>query len=245
MAKDYYDVLGVPKTASADQIKKAYRELALKLHPDRNKDKGAVEKFKEVNEAYAVLGDPEKRKQYDSYGPAGFSQKFSEEDIFRGSNVEDMLREMGINLNFGFGGEGFSGGGPFGQQFEPQEQTGVTLNLSFDDINRGLDREFEVQHYKTCSNCKGSGGDPGSKQSKCPTCNGSGRRRIQQNSILGRFEMITTCDRCGGRGKVFEQSCRVCKGNGKMVVTERFRVKVEKEGTETDNRNAGKRFGIF
>lgn len=247
MAKNYYNILGVPENASQEDIKKAYRNLALKLHPDRNKDPAAQEKFKEVNEAYAVLSDEEKRRQYDSYGPAGFGRRFSEEDIFRGSNVEDILREMGINLNFGFGGGGPFGGGPFGQQFTPPEQNGVTLNLSFDDIDRGLDREFEVQHYKMCPNCRGSGGEPGSKQTKCATCNGSGRRRVQQNSILGRFEMVTVCDRCEGRGKVFEHACRTCNGNGRIIATEKFRVRVEKTGTEgrEGSNHSGKKFGIF
>ncbi len=249
MAKveDYYAILGVPKTASQDQIKKAYRELALKLHPDRNKDPAAVEKFKLINEAYAVLGDEQKRKQYDSYGPAGFGQRFSEEDIFRGSNVEDILREMGVNFNFGgFEGAGFEGGG-FGPggfgDFTPPEQTGVTLNLSFNDIEKGLDREFEVQHQKRCPTCKGSGGEPGSKQMKCDRCNGSGRRRIQQNSILGRFEMVTTCDKCAGRGKVYETLCKTCRGTGRVMVNQRFRIKVESSDSEkSDNR---RRFGVF
>jgi molecular chaperone DnaJ len=241
MARDYYNILGVPRNASQDQIKKAYRDLAMKLHPDRNKDPSAQEKFKEVNEAYAVLSDEKKRRQYDSFGPEGFSQRFSEEDIFRGSDVEDILRQMGVN--FGFGDQGGFFGGPFQGPFQQPEQTGVTLNLSFDDINRGMDREFEVQHYKTCSNCRGTGGEPGSKQTKCPDCNGSGRKRVRQSSILGTFEMITTCNRCGGRGKVFESACKVCKGNGRVVVNERFRVKVERSGAEKSDTR--RRFGVF
>ncbi len=238
MAKDYYEVLGVAKSASLDQIKKAYRELALKYHPDRNKDKGAEEKFKEINEAYAVLGDEQKRKQYDSYGPAGFGHRYSQEDIFRGSNMnfEDIFQDMQENL---FGFQNFGGG------FEQPEQTGVTLNLSFNDIERGMDREFEVQRYKTCSNCRGGGGEPGSKEIKCPTCNGAGRRRIQQNSFLGRFEIVTTCDRCKGRGSVHEKTCKVCKGNGKVVVNERFRIKVEKADESNGEGSARRRFGIF
>lgn len=242
MAKDYYSILGVPKNASQDQIKKSYRELALKLHPDRNKDPKAAERFKEVNEAYAVLGDEQKRKQYDSFGPEGFNQRFTSDDIFRGSNVEDMLREMGININFGNGNESGFFGGSFGEEFTPPEQTGVQVNLPFADIERGIDKEFEVQHQKVCENCKGNGGEPGSKQSKCPACNGSGRRRIQQNSFFGRFEMITTCDKCGGRGKTFDSICKVCKGHGRVLVTDRFRMRVEKSGSQSDNR---RRFGVF
>ncbi|MDE1834810.1 MAG: DnaJ domain-containing protein [Candidatus Micrarchaeota archaeon] len=248
MAKDYYEILGVPRNATSDQIKKAYRELALKLHPDRNKDPKATEHFKEINEAYAVLGDEKKRKQYDSFGAEGFGQRFTSDDIFRGSNVEDLLREMGINFNFGFDDEGsaFGGsGGPFqGFQQQAQEQTGVSLNLSFDDIERGMDREFTVQRYKKCKNCGGSGGEPGSKQVKCAACNGSGRRRIQQNSMFGRFEMISTCDRCAGRGRTFERICHVCDGNGRTIVSERFRVKVEKSES-TGEKDPRRRFGVF
>src|SRR5271170_4052098 len=134
MAKNYYEVLGIGKTASAEQIKGAYRELALKYHPDRNKDKNATEKFKEINEAYAVLGDEQKRKQYDSYGPAGFGQKYSEEDIFRNFNMEDLFQNMQGSM---FDFQNFGGG------FQEPEQTGVTLNLSFNDIEKGMDREFE------------------------------------------------------------------------------------------------------
>lgn len=238
MPKDYYEILGVPKTASIDQIKKAYRELALKYHPDRNKDKGAEEKFKEINEAYAVLGDDQKRRQYDVMGAAGFGQQFSQDDIFRNFNAEDLFQNMQENL---FDFQSFGGGlGGFGQP----ETTGVNLNLSFDDIEHGMDREFEVQRYKKCSNCRGSGGDPGSREVRCATCNGSGRRRIQQNSFLGRFEMVTMCDRCRGRGKTFEHICNKCRGNGKVVVNEKFRIKVEKLG-DPEQKDSRRRFGVF
>ncbi len=233
MAKDYYEVLGVPKGASQEQIKKAYRELALRYHPDRNKDNDAEAKFKEINEAYAVLGDEQKRKQYDAYGPAGFGQKFSEEDIFRGFDFDQVFQNMQEGL-FGFQN--------FGGFNEPPEQTGITLNLSFEDIERGMDREFEVKRFKTCPNCRGSGGEPGSRDIRCPACNGSGRRRVQQNSFFGRFEMVTVCDKCRGRGQLHEKSCRSCRGKGKVVVNERFRIKVEQSD---EGAGGSKRFGIF
>lgn len=240
MAIDYYEVLGVPKNASVDQIKKAYRDLALKYHPDRNKDKSAEAKFKEINEAYAVLGNEDKRRQYDAYGPDTFGKTFSQEDIFRGFNFEDILKEMNSNMfNFGsFGnvGEEMFGGGA-------QQQNGVNLYLPFNDIERGIDRVFEVQRHKTCPNCKGSGGEPGTKQVKCTACSGSGQRRMQSNSFLGSLQIVTTCDRCGGRGKTFESRCKTCRGNGSIVVTERFRVKAEKE--DSGSPSSGRRFGIF
>ncbi|MDE1860839.1 MAG: DnaJ domain-containing protein [Candidatus Micrarchaeota archaeon] len=236
MEKDYYQILGVPKDASQEQIKKAYRELALKFHPDRNKSKDAEERFKAINEAYAVLGDEQKRKQYDSYGPEGFNQRFTEEDIFRGFNFDEIFKGMQDSM-FGFSnfGPGFGGAEP--------EQAGVNLYMSFEDLERGIDREFEVQRYRRCGNCRGSGGEPGSKQLKCSSCNGSGRKRIQQNTPFGRFEAITTCGNCGGRGRIFEHVCRTCNGNGRILITERFRIKAEKADEDKDDTR--RRFGIF
>lgn len=240
---DYYSVLGVPNGATADQIKRAYRDLALKYHPDRNHDKAATEKFKEINEAYAVLGDPEKRKQYDAYGPEGFGQRYTADDIFRGSNFQDIFKDMGINFDFG----SFGGGDLFGDQFQQSQQDGVNITLSFKDLENGVDREFEVQHYKVCTNCKGNGGEPGSKQIKCSSCNGTGRRHIQQNTMFGRFEAVTTCSRCRGKGKMHEKICGSCGGNGRMIATERFRVKAgmvngSESSTGSDSR---KKFGFF
>ncbi len=232
---DYYSILGVPKNASVDQIKKAYRELALKYHPDKNKSKEAEEKFKEINAAYAVLSNPEKRKEYDAYGPEGFGRKFSQEDIFRGFNFEDIFQDMQSNMYSNLGGEGFGGFGG--------EAQGVNINLSFDDIERGVDREFEVQRYRTCENCDGRGGEPGSKEMRCPICNGTGMRHVRQNTFLGSFEMMTTCDRCMGRKKVFEKVCHVCRGNGRVLVTERFRVKAER--SDAGNKDSRRRFGVF
>ncbi len=224
--RDYYDILGIKKTASQEEIKRAYRELALKFHPDRNKTKEAEEKFKEINTAYAVLSDPEKRKTYDAYGAEGFNDRFSEEDIFRGFNPEDIFKDI-------FGGRSFNFGDMFGQQGE-QEQTGINMYFSFDEMDRGINREISVQHYKTCQNCRGSGGEPDSKQIKCTACNGSGRRNIQQNTPFGVIRMVSICDRCGGRGKIFEKACHVCRGSGRVVASDRYKISIEREGKPQD-----------
>lgn len=234
--KDYYRILGVPKSATKEQIKEAYRKLVLKHHPDINKDKESERKMQELNEAYAVLGDENKRRQYDAYGPEGFNQRFTEEDIFRGFNFEDIFRNL---QDMGFGGGPFSQG--FGQ--EQQEQTGVNLYLSFDEIERGFDKEFQVEHYRRCDNCNGTGGEPGSKQVKCTTCNGKGTMHSQQRTPFGVFSFTSTCNACGGQGKVYEKRCSVCKGNGRVIVKERFKVKAEKIGKES--KDNARRFGIF
>jgi molecular chaperone DnaJ len=241
MSEDYYKVLGVAKTATQDEIKKAYRDLAIKHHPDRNKDKGAEAKMQQLNEAYAVLGDPEKRRQYDTFGSEGFNQRFSQEDIFRNFNVEDLFKEFG----FGGGGFGFPGFGSGFGGMEEQEQTGVNLYLSFDDLERGVEKEFDVQHVKRCEHCDGTGGEPGSKQVKCTSCDGHGRKRVQQNTIFGRFEMVTACNKCRGRGKTYDKLCRECRGEGKVLVRERFTIKAGKPGGGGKKEDTRRKFGVF
>lgn len=239
MDKDYYKILGVSKDASQDEIKKAYRLLAFKFHPDKNKEKGAEEKFKEMNEAYAVLGDPQKRRQYDTFGPVGFGQRYTEEDIFRGFDIEKIFREMGINMDFGPGGFSASGnifGNLFGTMPQEEEQTGVNLYLSFNDLEKGVDKEFQVQHYARCQNCNGSGGEPGAKQQRCTQCNGSGQMRTTARTPFGIMQTVTACNNCGGFGKVFDKTCRTCRGQGRVLVTEKFRVKAEKSGGKDDKK---------
>ena len=232
MEKDYYGILGVPKDATKDQIKDAYRRLVLKYHPDVNKDPKAQARMQELNEAYAVLNDEQKRAQYDSFGPDQFGQRFSEEDIFRGFNTDDILRNIF--------GPGFS---QFGDTFSQERRTpspqGMNIYFPFEDLERGIDKEFEVQHYEACHNCRGSGGEPGTKQLRCPSCNGSGRRRVQQNTIFGRFQMVATCDRCKGRGKTTSTCARTCHGHGQVLVTERFRVRAERAANRTSREKGG------
>jgi molecular chaperone DnaJ len=158
-ARDFYDALGVPKNASKDQIKEAYRKLAMQYHPDRNKETGAEEKFKEISEAYAVLSDDEKRKQYDSYGREGFFQRYTDEDIFRGTNFGDIFRDMG----FGFGGFNdifaqFFGGGS--QRPNRGEDLTYHIQLNLEDLVSDSSREIEIPRTEVCPVCNGSGAKP-------------------------------------------------------------------------------------
>ena len=229
MAKDYYDLLGVKKNATPDEIKRAYRDLALKLHPDVNKSKEAEERFKEINAAYAVLSDPQKRQQYDVLGSAQFNQRFTADDILRDFDIESILRNFGMEGMGGFQGfENFGFGMPgAGRQTYANEQ--LNLSLSLTEMEKGMDREFEVQHYKLCSNCNGSGGEPGTKSIKCPECNGKGTIRMGGTGMSSIFSIQTTCGKCGGRGTIHEKNCRICKGRGQLLVKEKFRIKIEKK----------------
>ncbi len=227
MAEDYYSILGVSKDASADEIKRAYRNLALQLHPDRNPSKEAGEKFREVNAAYAVLSDPEKRKQYDAYGPAGFSQHYSEEDIFRGFNFEQIFRDMGINIG-GMGGEEMFGS-LFGQGMRSSnagQSILYRIDLTLEQIAKGAQQEISVKHVRRCDRCEGSGAEPGSKVVKCPECSGRGQVVTVTTTILGRMQTVTTCGRCGGKGRSYEKRCRACNGKGGVVATEKVTVTI-------------------
>ncbi|MFH1221646.1 MAG: molecular chaperone DnaJ [Candidatus Micrarchaeota archaeon] len=209
--KDYYEVLGVAKTAGKDDIKQAYRKLALQFHPDRNKDAGAEERFKEISEAYAVLSDDQKRQEYDAYGHAGFGQQYSREDIFRNANYADFEDVFG---NMGFGGDPFDlfGFGERRQRTGGDLQTSVELTL--EEAAKGATREFDYNRVKKCSTCKGSGGAPGAGIRTCPQCGGAGRVRITRRLGPMHFQTIAACNKCGGAGKSYDRACGDCNGNG-------------------------------
>ncbi len=213
--KDFYEVLGVPKSATKEQVKDAYRKLALQYHPDRNKEPGAEEKFKEISEAYAVLSDDGKKKQYDAYGQEGFSQRYSEEDIFRGANFGDVFRDMGFG---GFGGfedifAQFFGGG---QRQRPNRGEDLTyhIQLNLEDLVSDTSREIEIPRTEVCSVCNGSGARPGTSPRTCGTCRGSGQVQKVQSAGFARLVRIVECGKCGGRGVIIDSPCSECRGSG-------------------------------
>lgn len=201
--RDYYEVLGVPRNASDEEIKKAFRHLAFQYHPDRNKGDGAEEKFKEINEAYQVLCDQEKRANYDRFGRA--------EDVLGGRGFE----------GFGFGGFGdifdaFFGGATARAQRVPQKGRDLRydLSLSFREAVFGCQKEVEIERAEYCPDCRGTGNEPGYKPQRCPECNGAGQVKRVQQSIFGRFVNICTCERCHGEGTIIAQPCTGCQGKG-------------------------------
>ena len=218
MAKrDYYEVLGVEKNASADDIKKAFRKLALKYHPDKNQgDKNAEEKFKEVAEAYNVLRDPEKRQKYDQFGHAGIDGNggfggagMSMDDIF--SQFGDLFEGFGFG---GFGGFGRNYGGSRRNQavFRGRDQR-LRVELSLKEIVNGTSKKFKVKTDVVCPHCQGTGSTDGQVDT-CPNCNGSGVEIRQQRTILGVMQTQTTCSHCHGEGKIIKNKCQHCKGEG-------------------------------
>ncbi len=216
MAADYYKVLGVNKDASQDDIKKAYRDLALKYHPDRNKSKDAEEKFKEINEAYAVLSDAEKRKQYDAYGPEEFNQRYDRDTIFRDFDFDSLFRSMG--MDFGFGGSDDIFSRFFGGGRGRDERSGNDLlfqtTISLKEAATGVTKTVSIKHLKKCPECDGTGAKPGTGTVECKECGGSGRIKRVSRTPFGAMQTITTCRRCNGAGKILKDPCSNCNGTG-------------------------------
>jgi molecular chaperone DnaJ len=210
--RDYYEVLGVSKTASKEEIKDAYRKLALQYHPDRNKAPEAEERFKEISEAYAVLSDDEKRTQYDQLGHAGFDQRYTQEDIFRGTDFESIFRDLG---GFGFR-DIFSMF--FGQGFRERVMRGrdlaYELEITLEEAFKGAEKDIELKRIEKCDVCGGSGAAPQTTSKQCSRCNGAGRIQSTTRNGFGLFVRIIPCPTCGGRGKIIDKPCPKCRGNG-------------------------------
>lgn len=209
--KDYYEVLGVPRDADAEAIKKAYRKLAISLHPDRNKAPDAEEKFKEVSEAYAVLADPAKKQRYDQFGHAGIDQQYSSEDLYRTINFNDLFGGMGLNdlfsQMFGMGGAGRSGPS---RGRDLQVAHSITLEQAF----TGTEADLTYWRLEGCEHCKGSGAEPGTKVDTCPTCRGTGQTARLMRTAFGTLQQVGACPDCRGQGRRIETPCKVCKGSG-------------------------------
>ena len=217
--QDYYDVLGVARNASQDEIKKAFRRLAMQYHPDRNKEPGAEARFKAASEAYEVLSDPERRAMYDRFGHAaaqggadGFARGFE---------------------GFGFGGLGdifdaFFGGQGGRTQRGPQRGADIrrSINITFEEAVFGAEKEFEVQTAELCSVCNGVRSEPGTEPQRCTQCNGSGEMRRVQQSIFGQFVNVAPCDRCRGEGRIITTPCKNCRGTGREKKKRKLSVKI-------------------
>ncbi len=219
--RDYYDVLGVGRSASQDEIKKAYRGLARQYHPDVNKSPDAEAKFKEINEAHEVLSDQEKRATYDRFGHSGVQGRW-------GDGGESRYGD------FGFGGFGDIFGDLFGfgprtrSRRAPRRGTDLRydLTISFEEAVFGCEKELEIPRYEACPRCHGSGAEPGTSPIRCPQCNGAGEVRRTQQSILGSFINVSTCPRCQGEGEIVNTPCSECRGQKRVRVTRTISVKV-------------------
>lgn len=213
--QDYYDLLGIPRTASKDDIKKAFRKLARQYHPDVNKNDEADERFKEINEAYEVLSDDQKRAAYDRFGHAGMRGSEGGFQDFSG-NMNDIFEEI------------FGGFGSRRQQRGPRRGNDLRydLTISFEEAIFGVEKEIEVRRPETCPNCYGSGSEPGTHPQRCSTCNGSGEVRRVQQSILGSFVNVTTCPACRGEGEVIVNPCQTCSGRKQIQQSRRLKVRV-------------------
>ena len=215
--QDYYAVLGVPRNATEEEIKRAFRKLAFQYHPDRNKDPSAEDRFKEINEAYQVLSDPEKRNSYDRYGRVVTEGNFSD---FGFGGLGDIFESF-------FGGFGET---PFGRTAQRTPQRGDNLqshlSLSFKEAVFGCKKEIEIQRIEFCPLCRGIGSQPGTNPQTCPECGGVGQVRKYQRSIFGQFSHITTCPRCGGSGTIISNPCPQCRGKGRMKVKRKLAVDI-------------------
>ena len=243
MAKDYYSTLGLKRNATQDEIKKAYRKLALKYHPDRNQgDKEAEARFKETAEAYEVLTDTKKRETYDRFGEDGlrgaFSGQgggFSWQDFHHASDFEDIFGNIFGGSIFGdLFGAGMSGG----RRRQPSAQRGndlrVNLSLSLEEIAAGVEKTIKIQKFKRCPSCSGSGARPGSVPKTCPTCGGTGEVQSQSRSFFGTFISVQPCPTCGGEGKMISDPCVSCNGSGHVRESETITIRVP-AGVTTGN----------
>ncbi|MBI2136265.1 molecular chaperone DnaJ [Candidatus Woesearchaeota archaeon] len=230
-SKDYYKILGVEKNASKEEIKKAYKRMAKQCHPDLNKhDSKATEKFKEINEAASILGDDQKRQQYDQYGTTAESfgdQGFSNSDFsefMSGMDFDDIFDQILGGGNFGFGGRG----GRRGTRESSSRGSDLRydLEITLEDAAHGTTKTLSIPKLETCEECDGSGAKSSSDVEKCSVCNGSGAERHTRRTAFGLFQSTTTCSRCRGQGEVIKHPCSECSGTGRVENTRKLEVKI-------------------
>ncbi|MGQ9551931.1 MAG: molecular chaperone DnaJ [Candidatus Bathycorpusculaceae bacterium] len=210
--RDYYEILGVSRNASKEEIKDAYRKLAMQYHPDRNKAPDAEEKFKEISEAYAVLSDDEKRQQYDLLGHVGFDQRYTREDIFRGADFESIFRDLG----FGFGDlfSFFFGGRGFRETVNRGQDLVYDLEITLEEAAKGAEKEIAIPRVEKCDVCSGTGASPGTSPRTCPRCRGSGKIQNVKKNSFAMFVQVTSCPSCRGKGTLIDSPCKSCRGTG-------------------------------
>lgn len=223
--RDYYEILSVTRTADAEEIKRAYRRLAMKYHPDRNPgDAEAEGKFKECAEAYEILSDPQKRQIYDQYGHEGFRA--------RGAPAAHDFSRMNVDDIFSMFNDIFGGGGGFGGRGAGRTRGGVArgydleteVTITLEDVARGVETEVEFTRLDVCTTCKGNGAKPGSRPERCQTCGGQGQ--VIQSGLGGMFRMQTVCPHCRGRGEVVREKCDACRGKGRVPKPRKLSVKI-------------------
>ncbi len=257
MKKDYYEILGVSKSSSADEIKKAYRKVAMQYHPDRNPgDKAAEEKFKEAAEAYEILSDADKRAQYDRFGHQAFQGRGNGGGggFGGGMNMEDIFSQFGDIFGDDSPFSSFFGGG--GRRSSASRSHGtkgtnlrVKLKLNFEEIAKGTTKTIKVKKYIVCTTCGGNGAKDKNSFQTCGTCGGSGQVRRVQNTFLGQMQTVTTCPTCHGEGTIVTSKCNVCKGEGRVYGEETVTIDIPagvQEGMQLSvggKGNAGQRGG--
>jgi molecular chaperone DnaJ len=249
--RDYYEILGVSKSASADEIKKSYRKVAMQYHPDRNPgDKAAEEKFKEAAEAYEILSDPDKRAQYDRFGHAGVGGAGARGG---GMNMDDIFSQFGDifgdDLFGSFFGGGQRGGGRQRSRGTRGSNLRIKLKLNYEEIAKGVSKNIKVKKYVPCTTCSGSGAKDKNSTQTCSTCGGNGQVRRVQNTFLGQMQTVATCPDCNGEGSTITAKCGPCKGDGRIYGEETVNIDIPagvQEGMQlnvTGKGNAGERGG--
>jgi len=213
--RDYYEILGVNKNATEAEIKKAYRQMALKFHPDKNpNNKAAEDKFKEAAEAYEILSNPDKKSRYDQFGHAGVGSSANQGYGGAGMSMDDIFSQFGDIFGDSFGGFGFGNSRRSGKRVNKGSNLRVKVKLTLEEIAKGVEKKIKVNKYITCDTCNGTGAKGGNAHRTCSTCRGTGHVTRITNTILGQMQSTSTCPECGGEGQIITDKCNTCFGNG-------------------------------